>query len=225
MVRTSATLAQTRRRRRILTWIPTGIVILVCVGFFVGAYAVSQSWWFQDDPVASDDQQTSDGQSRFTPGGVDYLTRQGTLSLRLDDDAATAQALGLASDGVEDITPRTPVRALVSAPGGELEVSPVTVLTLGTADDRLCSVEFELRGSSWTGAVENLRDLAPGWGWSEEDVSRLSDQVAAATSEDGDPIVVGLGPIEHLGAVVSARVEVTLDPARVTTFVIASCGR
>ncbi|MDW4572458.1 hypothetical protein R8Z57_06645 [Microbacterium sp. M3] len=220
-------MTQRRSRRRLLSWIPISIVALICVGFVVAALLMQNSWWIDDDRPASADQQASDGMSMLTDPGVDYLTRKGILRVRVGEDALPAAELGLEADGSRTFEPLTPVQAVVIADDGAFYVDLVRSFTVTTAGGRVESVALvrETNGD-WLSMLPVLQDAAESWGWTDEDLARLEEDLTSAAHEgDGKQYSAQLGPVEHNGALSSATVDVDLDSSEVTvSFVVADAG-
>ena len=223
----SSSAARARSRRRLLSWIPISLVALLCVGFVVAALVMQNSWWADRERPADVDQQAVDGASVFTTAGVDYLTRQGAVRVRMGGDALSATQLGLEPDGVQTVEPLTPVEAVIAAPDGVFHIDLVRAFTLTTAGDRLVSAGFvkETNGS-WQSVLPYLRATAESWGWSDADLDRLQDDLTAAARDgDGEGYSARVGPVEKAGALVSVDVAVDLVGSSVTaTFVIADAG-
>lgn len=205
------TLAEKRRRKALLSWVPITIVALVCAGFVVGAIAMQNSWWTQDDPTASDDQQMSDGTSRFDRAGVDFFTRQGTMRVKLREDAAPASALGLDADGRQDFAPITPVTAVIVAPDGAFAYELVDSFSLETEGDRVTEVRLLLDGAkTWAGVTSQLQAMAAEWGWTTAQLDQLTQDIGDKMRAGGET-VVPLPSVTVKGATVSAEVAVDTD--------------
>lgn len=216
------TLAEKRRRKALLSWIPITIVAIICAGFVVGAVAMQNSWWTEDDPTASADQEASDGMSRFDRAGVDFFTRQGTVRIKVRGDAQPASALGLAADGTEEFAPLTPVTAIVLAPDGAFGYELVSRFAVETRDDRVTAVRLLLDGSNtWAGVSAQLAAMAADWGWTTAQLDALTEEIGDTVRADADA-VVSLPAIPVNGAAVSAEVQV--DGAVFLTLVIAEPG-
>ncbi|MCT9819514.1 hypothetical protein N3K63_04355 [Microbacterium sp. W1N] len=215
-------LAQRRRRKALLSWIPITLVALICAGFVVGAIAMQNSWWTESDPAASDDQQTADGMSRFDQAGIDYFTRQGIVRVKVLDDAATATALGLPADGSQDFSPLTPVTVIVLAPDGAFAHELVASFTVDTQDDRVTAVRLLLDGSgTWAGASAQLRAMASDWGWTDDQLTALTDDVGEKVRSGAGVSTVTLPAVPVKGALVSAEVQVDTSSGVALTLVVA----
>ena len=91
------------RRRRLLSWVPSVVLLLLIGGFAVAALGVNSSWWVQERPAPAADQTAPNGSSVFTDAGVDYLVRTGEVRIRMDSDAPSASSLGLPADGTRTL--------------------------------------------------------------------------------------------------------------------------
>lgn len=198
------------RRRRLLSWLPTAIVGAICVAFVVGAIAIQNSWWTAPTGTPAGDQQEADGASRFDTAGVDYFTRDGSVRLKLRDDAAAATELGLPAAGERTIEPLVPVTVVVLGPDGAFAVRGVSSFTVTTAADAVTAVSVvpDLP-PSWQSASADLERSALAWGWQQQDVDTLSeDLTTAARAADGSAYAAALVPLQSKGVVVDARVAV-----------------
>jgi len=214
---------RTDTRRRLLSWIPISIVALLCIAFVVGAVWMQNSWWTDPDRPADESQQADDGMSLFTGPGMDYLTRQGVVRVRIGPDSLPATELGLEADGSQTFEPITPIRAVAVAPDGSFHVDLVRSFTLTTADNRVESVEFEREANgAWLTVFPDLQRVASAWGWAEADLTQLQDDLAAAARDgNGERYSAWLPLVEHKGAAVSAEVDVDVATPEVTaTFLI-----
>ncbi|WP_203581673.1 hypothetical protein [Microbacterium hibisci] len=216
--------AKRRARRRLLSWIPISIVALLCVGFVVAAIQMQNSWWTDDDRPASEDQQASDGTSMLTGAGLDYLTREGVLRVRVGSDSLPAEELGLDANTSQSFEPITPIQAVVVADDGAFHVDLVRSFTVTTSNGRVESVQLvrEANGD-WLAVFAHLQRVAEHWGWSEADLALLQDDLTAAAHEgDGQQYSGRLAPVPHNGALASAEVAVDVPAAEVTlTFTVS----
>ena len=196
-----------RRRKRLLSWVPTAIAALLCVGVIVGAVVVGGSWW--SEPEAATDQQAEDGSSLFTQTGVDFLTRQGELRVKLREDGLSAEQLGLEPDGERTIEPLVPVTAIILGEEGTFSIELIDAFTLVTEDGELAAVVTSPQGRpTWANAMSSLRSVAPSWGWSPEQLTQLNEDLLAAQRQDGDAYSAELPMVESKGARVGARLDV-----------------
>lgn len=200
------------RRNALLSWIPIGLVALVCVAFAVGALAMQNSWWVKPEVPASSDQQLDDGMSRFDTAGVDYLGREGIARLRLTDASVSATELGLPATGDRTVTPTVPVLLLVLVDDRVLDFELVQEFTLESVDDRVTALTVMPEASGrWTTAYADLQARAADWGWSETEIAALPDALAEAARTGAATYTAVLPPRSVAG--VTASVELTVDLA------------
>lgn len=213
--------AHQRRRRRILSWIPIGIVGLICVGFIVAANLIQGSWWADDEPIASTDQTSPRGMSMFTQTGVDYLTRDGFVKIEVRDGSEPADALGLPEDGTRRIEPIVPVQAILLGVDGVIDIDLVRSITLETSDGRLSAVEISTdNDGTWTGSFAEVIDVASEWGFGAEELESLRSDMERPSDDTGLQ-QAALSEREYNGARVTAAITVHGDEGFVTaTFTI-----
>jgi hypothetical protein len=189
------------------------VIAAICIAVIAGAFAMQSSWWTQTSPPPADDQQTSDGMSRFDRAGTDYFTRDGILRLELRPDAAPATELGLEAHASATIEPIVPVTAVVLGADGVFVVDGVGSITLTTVGDQVHSVRLVPESSgSWQSASAELERTALAWGWTAEQIEQLSVDLAdAARVSEAGAYSAALPRIAARGADVEA--EVTVDGA------------
>jgi hypothetical protein len=196
-------------RRRLLSWLPSILLLLLIAGFAVAAVGVNTSWWVDPDPTAAVDQTAPNGSSVFTDAGVDYLMRTGEVRIRMDADALSADELGLPAGGTRSIPYRgRPLVVLVSGTAGAMAVDRVSELVLGTENGALVSVAAtrEMPGG-FLEAHAMLRDVQELYGWSADEVAAVPDRFAEAQRQNPDaPTAVTVGPGTAVGLSVSATV-------------------
>lgn len=217
--------AQRRARRRLLGWLPITFVALICVGVVIAAVLMQNSWWTDSRRPAAADQQAADGTSMFGGPGIDYLTRQGVLRIRIGEDSLPARTVGLEERGRQTFRPITPIEAVVVAPDGAFYLDLVRSFTVVTDGDRVESVELVREADgAWQSVFPQLRDVAPSWGWTDADLERLQDDLTVASAAEGGGVYSArTAPVAHKGAEVSAEVSVDVPNADVTaTFVISA---
>ncbi|MGN7967905.1 hypothetical protein [Microbacterium sp. 22296] len=213
--------ARAKRKNRLLTTITLGIAVIVCAVVGVGAYAMSHSWWTEDAPVASADQQLVDGQSRFDQAGQDFFNRQGLVTIDLGAPASAA-ALGLPADGSTAIDTLVPLPVEVRGSGGELRFSGVTRFSLDTADGALARVAVVSASSgSWTAMSADLHGRAGEWGWSDADLETLADQVGSAARNEGVATTMSLPTVTPIGVDIGAQVTVSAAGALELVYVLS----
>lgn len=172
------------RRKRILSWIPAGILVLGIAAFAMGAFAIENSWWTADDRTASADQQTAHGMSVFTGAGVDYFTAEGLVVVKLRDDGATATKLGLERTGTLEIEP---IEVRVLGESGALVMPLVESMSLTARSDQLVAIELNYSSNgSYYDLLDVLRGLADNVEWTDADFEQLElDLGAASRAADG----------------------------------------
>ncbi len=220
----SPSVQKRRSRRRLLGWIPTAIAAAICVGVVVSAILMQNSWWTDPERPATADQQAPDGMSMLGDPGIDYLTRQGALRIRIGPDSLTATELGLEPDGPETFEPITPVQAIVVAPAGSFHVDVTRSFTVVAADDVVQSVHLVLESDgTWRTALSHLQRIASYWGWTDAEIDQLEhDLTVASRAGDGQAYSAEITPAEHKGALSSAEVAVDVTSSQVTTTFVVS---
>lgn len=204
-----APLKDVRTRRRVLSWLPTALVALVCVGFVVGAIAMQNSWWTSPTGAPAADQQASDGSSRFDQAGIDYLTRDRSARIKLRDDAEPATDLGLAADGDRTIEPLVPVTLVILGSDGAVAMQNVSSFEVSTSGDRIAAVTVSPDlVPSYQNVQADLATNAARWGWSDADLQRLTDDLAAAAQGADGAYGAELPTIRHNGIDIDAHVTI-----------------
>ena len=196
-------------RRRLLSWLPSVVLVVLIVGFGIAAVGVNNSWWVDPNPTAAADQTAPNGSSVFTGAGVDYFIRTGEVRIRMDSEALPAAALGLPDDGTRTIpTSGRPLYVFVSGADGVMAVDSVTELALTTEDGALVSVAAtRVMPGGFLEAHAMLADVADLYGWPEDEVAALPDRYGEARRENPDePVSIAVGPGTAVGLAVSATV-------------------
>lgn len=201
------------RRRALRSWIPISIVTLLCVGFVVGVIAVQNSWWTAEHPRPAADQAAADGMSVFSGPGVDFLTREGVMRVKVRADSLSADELGLKQRGTQSIEPIVPVRAVVLGADGAFTVDLVQSFTITTTNDRVEAVELVQDGRGmWLAIYPQLERMAPSWGWTAEQLEQLQTDLTTASRNTSAPTYSARLPeVLHKGALVSAEVTIDFD--------------
>lgn len=201
---------RTRERKNVvLTVVTLAVVLVICAAAGIGAFAMANSWWTDDDPVPSADQQLADGQSRFDRAGIDFFTRQGEARLDLTSQTSAAD-LGLDADGVRTIEPIAPVALEITGGGEATRFGGVSWFQLTTSDDRIVEATVLPPASGdWRTITTDLRTRGAGWGWSEEQIAALETELSdAARADDSQPHTAALPPASVDGITVEARVTI-----------------
>lgn len=208
------------RRRRLLSWVPSVVLVLLIAGAGMAAIAVNNSWWVQPSPTAAPDQTAPNGASVFTAAGVDYLMRIGEVRIRMDEKALPAEALGLETDGTRTISSEDrPLVVQVAGTDGALAVDRVSQVVLATEDGELVSVDVrrEVPGG-FLEAHAMLADVANLYGWSADEVAAVPERVGDARRDNPEePVSVSVGPGDAVGLDVSATLIVDGGSAVVFT--------
>ncbi len=192
--------------KRALSWMPAAILVLIIGGIVFAVFAFQNSWWTADRPVASADQQASDGMSTFTQAGLDFLTVQGYAKIKLRENALPATDLGLEADGAKEVELLRPVQVRLLGEDHAVVVDLIDRLTITTENDRVTSVSLYPSGTNrYPDAIALVRGLAPSVGWTESDILRLQSQLTddARASESGQ-ITAKLPVVTDSGLAVSA---------------------
>jgi len=221
--------SRTAKRRQLLSWLPTAIVAAICVAMVVGAIAMNNSWWTQSAPPASKEQETVDRMSIFTPAGVEYLTRQGRMKIKLRASSPSVAQLGLEPLESRTIEPLVPVEAIVLGEESVFHIDLVREFTVTASTEQVASIALvEDTNGTWQTAYALLSARASDWGWSDSDLEALQRSLLAASRESADRSYgAGLPAAENDGNLVSARIDVDGADGRVTlsyTIALADAG-
>lgn len=209
------------RKDRVLTWITLGVAAVICVVIGVGAYAMSNSWWTEEAPVASADQQLPDGQSRFDRAGQDFFTRQGRATIDLGSPASAAE-LGLPAGGATRVDTLVPVSLDIRGSGADIAFRGVSSFTLATSDDALSRVDVVPAASgSWATMSGDLEARAAEWGWTEAQLAALDEEVGAAGRNAGVASTVSLPPTTYAGMDITADVSVSAGGSLALVYVLS----
>ena len=214
---------QRRERKDVrLTIVTLAIVLAVCAAAGIGAWAMSTSWWTESDPVASADQRTAAGESRFDRAGMDYLARTGSAVVHLRSDMSPATALGLEPTGETTVEPIVPVRLEITGETDTIAFAVLPRFTVVSVDDRVTAVRFEPAASgSFPQILAELRTRVPSWGWTEDEVAAVEDEIIAAGQDQTGAIPdVALPTAQVDGMTIDAVVTITGSgrPALTYTF-------
>jgi len=211
------------KRRALLSWLPISIVALMCVAVVVAVIALQNSWWNDADARPSEDQQAVDGMSLFSPAGMDYLTRDGVMRVKVRADSLSATDLGLEPDASQVFEPISPSKAVVLGADGAFTLDLVKSFTITTVDDRVESVSLVQDGpGTWLEIYPQLEKIAAAWGWSDEQLDQLqTDLTTASRTANGATYSAALPEVQHKGALSSAEVTIDQDHGTVgLTFIL-----
>jgi hypothetical protein len=192
-------------RRRLLSWLPSILLLLLIAGFAVAAVGVNNSWWVDPEPTAAPDQTAPGGSSVFTDAGVDYVRRTGLVVVRMDGGALPAEQLGLDPDGERTVSADRPLIVQAFGPAGALAVDEATAVTLRTEGGELVGIDVAVDAGSFTAAHAELVEVADLYGWDADDLAGVPDEIAEAKRADPDsPATAEVGPGEKIGLSVRA---------------------
>jgi hypothetical protein len=211
-LRRSSPAARAARKDRVLTWITLSVAAVICLALGFGAVAMANSWWTEEAPVASADQQLADGQSRFDQAGLDFLNRSGHATV--DVTASTpASELGLPTAGQTPIDTLVPISLEIRGSGAALEFSGVSRFELITSDDIVTRVQvIPAASGSWTSISAELASRAEQWGWSQTQLDALHEQVGEAARNEGTASTLSLPTVTYGGMSVTAQVTAGAGP-------------
>lgn len=177
------------RTRTLLSWLPAAILLLVIGGVVLTTIAVENSWWAEDAPAASSDQKASDGSSKLSDAGLDYVNVEGVLRVRVGEGALPVTEIGLADDEQKDAVFRRPVRAIVAAGAEVYIVDDVETMTARAQDGRLESLVLGVgQALPWSSAVATVEALAPGFGWDPADIAAWEAELSEFTRESTEGV-------------------------------------
>ena len=184
------------RTRRLLSWLPAALLVLVIGGVVFASFAIQESWWTEENPAASTDQKASDGSTMLTDAGFDYANVEGVARIRIGEGGLTASDLGLPDDGEKSAEFRRPLRVVIAGGEDVYVVDDIAALTAVSADGQLESVTLIPDGASlWTSAVAQMRSHAASFGWDAAELEGLDDQLAEFNrTGEGDTFTVVVGP-------------------------------
>lgn len=177
-------MAVSSRSQTLLSWLGPAILLLIIGGVVFGTIAVQNSWWAEEDPVASSDQKATDGSSKLSDAGLDYVNVEGVLRVRVGEGALPATEIGLAADEQKTGDFRRPVRAIVAAGDEVYVVDDVETMTAIARSDRLTALSLGVgRALPWSDAVGVVQGLADDFGWSHDDIAAWDDEISDFTRD------------------------------------------
>jgi hypothetical protein len=214
-------MARSRRRRKILAWIPAVLMVLGMVALVAGAILFQNSWWTNDDRIASTDQQTADGMSTFTTAGQDYFNVERVVFVKVGETAPRASDLGLPEEGVTEVVPPVPIEVRVLGSTGVFTLTLVDQLTFTTHDDRVTLLRLDHEGTrSYSDLTDLLRGMTSAADWTDEDFDVLADALADAPHDADGTYEATLRPSTKGGVIVTATIVLRqgVTPDMVVTF-------
>ena len=177
-------MTRTRRHAQLLSWLPAAILLVVIGGVVFTTIAVQNSWWAQDDPVASSDQRASDGSSKLSDAGLDYVNVEGVLRVRLGDGALPTTRIGLARDEEKTGEFRRPVKAVIAAGDEVYVVNEVESMHAVAKGGRLSSLTLGVgQALPWSSAVGTVQGLASEFGWNQDEIAAWEQQISDFTRD------------------------------------------
>jgi hypothetical protein len=194
------------RRRVIGFWISILAMLLVIATAVVLTLGFNSSWWVQKNPVASNDQVASDGSSVFTQAGIDYYTREGTVTVTMTSARPTAAELGLAASGTKHVDFLVPLN-LTAKGTKSVAFDQLDGIDLVTAGGKLTAIEI-VPNATYQQMLGDVSALAPKVGWSPSAVAQFkANLVASRQQNNGDKFTATIGPSATTGMRVSATLS------------------
>jgi hypothetical protein len=207
------------RRRRIIRWIPYGVMAAIIVVVVVLTISFNGSWWVQAHPAASAQQQFH-GQSVFSQAGVDYSGKRGVVKISLAADRPTASQLGLPSSGSRSISYIIPLTIEVTGNGRPIRQTLVDMVQLQTSGGHISAVRFT-DDRSYSAIYQDAVDLLAATGAPSDrtafDASLEESRVASKDkSYDAVSVLASAGVqirLELKGSPSTSQLTIVLTPA------------
>ena len=210
-------MATSPRSRELLSWLPALILVVIIAGVVFTTIAVQNSWWTEEDPVASTDQKASDGSSKLSDAGLDYVNVEGILRVRVGEGALPVTEIGLGADEEKSASFRRPVRTIVAAGDETYVVEDVESMVAVAPDDELTSLSLGVgQALPWASAVDTVRGLADDFGWDQAQIAGLEEDLADFTRDNPQ----GSYTAEVTSTGTAAQVTGTLDFDRGSGFTV-----
>lgn len=170
------------RRQKLLAWLPAAILLLIIGGVVFTTIAVQNSWWAEDEPVASADQKATDGSSKLSDAGLDYVNVEGVLRVRIGAGALPATEIGLGADENKPAEFRRPVRAVIAAGDEVYVVEDVQTMDAVARGGSLSALTLGVgQALPWSSAVGTVQGLAGEFGWNQDEIASWEEQVSEFT--------------------------------------------
>ncbi|WP_241245786.1 hypothetical protein [Microbacterium sp. 4R-513] len=172
------------RRQKLLSWLPAAILLLIIGGVVFTTVAVQNSWWAEDQPVASSDQKAADGSSKLSDAGLDYVNVEGVLRVRIGERALPATEIGLGADEEKSGEFRRPVRAVVAAGDEVYVVEEVETMHAVSEGNELTTLTLGVgQALPWSSAVGTVQGLASEFGWDQDEIASWEEQISDFTRD------------------------------------------
>lgn len=197
------------RRRRLLGWVPAGILSVIIAGALITSSVVIQRGLDEPAPPPDGAQVTGANLSLFTDEGLAYIDRSRKVRFDLSEPPVAASTLGLPENGTLVIEPpETGLSYSVAVFGGGAAPGGLTLnaseLSVETDDGELVAVRVPVSGASrFTDLLGELRADADLYGWDVSDADRYVQEMGQATRA-GVPYSFSFGPGDLLGVAVTA---------------------
>ena len=187
-------------------WVSIAVMLLVIATAVVLSFGFNNSWWVQKHPAASNDQIASDGSSVFTQAGIDYFTREGSVTLTMTSTRPTSAELGLPASGTTHVDFLVPLT--VTANGTKpVTFDQVDGIDLITSGGKLAALEI-VPDASYQQLLGEVSALAPKVGWSSAAVAQFQvNLVQSRQQNNGDKFTATIGPSATTGIRVSATLS------------------
>jgi hypothetical protein len=213
----AGSVARSPRSRNLLSWLPALILGVIIAGVVFTTIAVQNSWWTEEDPVASADQKASDGSSKLSDAGLDYVNVEGILRVRVGEGALPATEIGLSADEEKSASFRRPVRTIVAAGDETYLVDDVESMVAVAQDDELTALSLGIgQALPWANAVDTVRGLAEDFGWDQAQIAGLEEDLGDFTRENPE----GSYTAEVTSTGTAAQITGTLDFDRGSGFTV-----
>jgi hypothetical protein len=178
---------RSRRQKQLLSWLPAAILVLIIAGVVFTTIAVQNSWWAEEDPVASSDQRAADGSSKLSDAGLDYVNVEGVLRVRIGEGALPTTRIGLGADEEKTGEFRRPVKAVIAAGDEVYVVNEVETMRAVAKGGELTSLTLGVgQALPWSSAVGTVQGLASEFGWNQDEIAAWEQQISDFTRDHAD---------------------------------------
>ena len=206
------TVQSIRRRRRLLAWIPAGVLVIAVIGVGVASALLLGNGLGEPAPKPTVGQVTDLNWSSFTPEGLEFIRSSRQVRIDMSRPPVQAGPLGLEADGTLVLEPINTGDteldySLIINGGGEGAGGDkfiVTQIEIVTEDGLVTHVRAPLRDVlNFRQTLDKLLDKAELFGWDVSGVDDIYTLVEKATRA-GEPYQFGFGPAGRAGMDVSA---------------------